>query len=673
MFRKEEPMVTKSAGDQESWKECAQAYFQHLHQAPRKQKDQRLATYEFLCAIDAVLRTLAGKGIRDFIHDSAVGSIPGRLPGTLGLTMDQCSTNWSANYYLLFKLHACCAVFPDPFHRMWNDTKAGLRRGKCWGTVLALLPALNLAYGPWSGCKWWSQMNDALIDWLAGFKADDPLWQWIFPRLCRDVGEGGEEHFEGKEEEMLQRLQLDEQFRVKGPRVTLCRWWNWFDAAGWLLERWHSRLLVLLYLGLQDGSMLKASSVDLLKSLTPRLTKEEHSQDSTNMKESKEAADRVRDKCKNTCHYAAIVMQSPKHIATTRLVMVTTAPYRKWHGQACHKLRSPSEALAFRINFAKGDEVFPMVHAVSQTIKDLGALSEMGFKVGSGVLFGKKALPPEHPEVMADDYMARRCFGLVLSLMAERMLGCLDLVYGYPALFALLLDPATCKGALATIKKDKAAYEALLQRTDRTSRRVAEKSMFGTRLTQEVLAALEHLQWTENLEDGVGAERELEKQNPKKKSSNLTIWRQLSRKRVLTEIHGFDEVDPSAVPMPSLKRARIPNALFRTTPKLNTVNVRSVVGKGAPDWPTRKPHDQFNAAAELLWVRHLWDIGDLGKLAGSWHTALLQVCSLVKPPKHSWMWVLSNMGGARSCGRRMRWPSGGSRCTTSAKHRATAW
>eukprot|EP00974_Lingulodinium_polyedra_P132658 11222653-Lingulodinium_polyedra.AAC.1 len=44
-----------------------------------------------------------------------------------------------------------------------------------------------------------------------------------------------------------------EAFAVKGPRVALRRWFSWLPAAAFGDSTWHSRLLVLISLGVQLG------------------------------------------------------------------------------------------------------------------------------------------------------------------------------------------------------------------------------------------------------------------------------------------------------------------------------------------------------------------------------------------------------------------------------------
>ena len=267
----------------------------------RKPRQQRVASYNFLCGLDSQLRAMTGFGLQKFALPAFAPTPLRRIPATLTLTLDQSSISWSSTYFLLYAKMLCLIVWNDPYHRMWNDARAAIKECGCWGSIIALLPVLNLAYGPWSGCKWFSEMTDAMLDWARSFSPKDSLWKWICPRLIADRAELSEIGAPDKAADLFEEIKSDEMFRVKGPRVTLCRWWNWFDAAVWLLPRWHLKALVLLYMGIVDGSRLKQMAVDTLKSLTPKLSKTETGDEAVSMHASKEAADRVRDKCKHPC------------------------------------------------------------------------------------------------------------------------------------------------------------------------------------------------------------------------------------------------------------------------------------------------------------------------------------------------------------------------------------
>ena len=53
--------------------------------------------------------------------------------------------------------------------------------------------------------------------------------------------------------EVLSQLLESKAFLQKGPRVAMRRWFSWVDASVWHDQVWHSRLLAIIYMGLQSG------------------------------------------------------------------------------------------------------------------------------------------------------------------------------------------------------------------------------------------------------------------------------------------------------------------------------------------------------------------------------------------------------------------------------------
>ena len=78
--------------------------------------------------------------------------------------------------------------------------------------------------------------------------ASDPVFCARYPLICADLGiepEGTPEH----REYILRLVLSSDAWTVKGTRVSIRRWFGWFDAAAKYLPLWHSRLLILIFIG----------------------------------------------------------------------------------------------------------------------------------------------------------------------------------------------------------------------------------------------------------------------------------------------------------------------------------------------------------------------------------------------------------------------------------------
>eukprot|EP00974_Lingulodinium_polyedra_P038738 3711106-Lingulodinium_polyedra.AAC.1 len=80
--------------------------------------------------------------------------------------------------------------------------------------------------------------------------------------VCRDLGRpaiGTEEHMR----QVLEEVLGGEAFSLKGPRVTLKRWFSWVGACDFHDRSWHSRLLVILSIHMALGTATNYSELPL--------------------------------------------------------------------------------------------------------------------------------------------------------------------------------------------------------------------------------------------------------------------------------------------------------------------------------------------------------------------------------------------------------------------------
>ena len=78
--------------------------------------------------------------------------------------------------------------------------------------------------------------------------ASNPLFVALYELICADMGiepEGSPQH----REYMLKMVLSGAAYTVKGVKVSLRRWFGWFQAASLYLPLWHSRLMALITMG----------------------------------------------------------------------------------------------------------------------------------------------------------------------------------------------------------------------------------------------------------------------------------------------------------------------------------------------------------------------------------------------------------------------------------------
>lgn len=144
-----------------------------------------------------------------------------------------------------------CLLTREPFHICWNYTKAALHAcGLFWVVLLARI-VFNMPYGPWDGQAWWNTLVDTAEDLVMQLLWDGRIWQECYPRNCKDYGitpTWAREH-------MAKRLQFvwKEGLKRKEERMAMSRWFGFVKCASVHLKLWHSRLLVILFMGMSLG------------------------------------------------------------------------------------------------------------------------------------------------------------------------------------------------------------------------------------------------------------------------------------------------------------------------------------------------------------------------------------------------------------------------------------
>jgi hypothetical protein len=168
------------------------------------------------------------------------------------LHTDKGNTGMAAVWIL--KSHLDCSFFHfrDIFHREWNDVTLALRRCGLYWTILLSTVVYNLCFGPWEGSAWFEKLKAGAEEYFKKESVARPLFATLYQLICRDRGCPPVGTFEHREA-VLKQTASAEGFSKKGPRATLKRWFSWVAATDFHTQEWHSRLCVILSIGLQLG------------------------------------------------------------------------------------------------------------------------------------------------------------------------------------------------------------------------------------------------------------------------------------------------------------------------------------------------------------------------------------------------------------------------------------
>ena len=147
----------------------------------------RLATYDWLVAVDNSLRGGTGSGLERFANTDA-SLQRGEVPPTLVLRMDQHQLQWTGVYFLENgRKKICCLGIFDGFHRRHNDLWQAMNGSGMGGHFVCNMLELNMSYGPWQSSAWMRDLEDGSLDVSQLMDVIDPLLLRLWSSICDDL------------------------------------------------------------------------------------------------------------------------------------------------------------------------------------------------------------------------------------------------------------------------------------------------------------------------------------------------------------------------------------------------------------------------------------------------------------------------------------------------------
>jgi hypothetical protein len=162
---------------------------------------------------------------------------------------DEEQRQWTAIAHWKHKLRLSVEAFPDSFHRRSNDVWRGLSlSGMAVWTFLSLL-CCNVAYGPWTKGKNFTELMEIAHDISIGVTADDPILIRLWGRICRDRQWTEDEQCSRQGRVIfLEGLLARNPARVKGPKCSPSKFFS--IQRGWRFWRpdLHTRAFIIVCL-----------------------------------------------------------------------------------------------------------------------------------------------------------------------------------------------------------------------------------------------------------------------------------------------------------------------------------------------------------------------------------------------------------------------------------------
>ena len=454
--------------------------------SPLKLKVLRMSALTYLRVLNKTLNTVFGTGVEMFVQEKIekVGPYAKWFEScdirVLVMHLDEGSQAYSTGWFLMNHLKINIVVMRDIYHREWNDCKLAISDSDLWWVVMLSTIVLNLPHGPWDGAAFHQKLRDMSKLYLKGDAHQLPLFQSLLPLICADLGikyDGSAE----QAERIFQEMPESDAFVTKGEKVATKRWFSWLGAALAHDKHWHSRLCIMIALGMAEGVYKGYEQVplwsDLSKAARDALAKpdedddgddgppqlldidpEEEAHDEASAAQAsalvrdvkssgakadlekgptKDGADylkALRKKCSNTIYVAVEVMCLDDLQNLVRLIMAFVRPVYFSHCAHARDARSPENVEAHYLAQAKG-EVFGVLRQVAAQWQDIETMQFVGFTTE----FKTTArLTTDSPLVKLQDMKAERVFTLTYNIFRHRLGSQLWHLCQWPGLLALL-------------------------------------------------------------------------------------------------------------------------------------------------------------------------------------------------------------------------------------------
>lgn len=438
---------------------------------------------------------LSGKGRKSVIEEDASGSrrwelteYEGPRP-MLGLTCDEGSKMFSSLWFMAGHLRARMGWTRDPGHRGWRDFQNAVNGAGFRMVLLETLVLLNLPFGPWLSEGFYAQMQEAIVVYSRHGSSQDPLFMQMYPKIAHDkrTDDSGEYGTADHEKQTFADFLGDRAWQQKGTKVKLRSFFKWQEAVSeHLLPSWHSRLLLLLWMGLQLGWFAPGElpGIDIhsartkAKLLEARVDDEAASGSSGDKK-----LESLRVRCKNTLHMATALLSDEMRRKRVCIMVHGSEHMRKFHRvEEVMLAMGADEVLIYYARLAAGSYDFVLQKTLRAYESD-AMLHDLG--IGLVDFINRGRAPPVETSIgvqvalLDEQDILEELFVFIRGLIKYRAMGFLHHSHSIPGQFALLASTDDKHVALG-LQHAKVAWEAILAAEARATSSAPERKLLDT-------------------------------------------------------------------------------------------------------------------------------------------------------------------------------------------------
>ena len=453
--------------------------------ARAKPPAERLAALGYMKAMEKSLQLMTGANLAAFQPkaDKVEGGYSLLPHRTLSVVIDQGSDGWSLMFYLLHKCRLRLVTKFDIYHRESNDIQGAVKAAGQWSVCVLSGMVHNLNYGPWEGSAWFKKLVTGATEYFAVASWDDPLFQMLASAVARDKSTDLLSH-ESHEEALktiFEEVRAGSVFTKKGPRTSFRRFFSWYDSETWHDQHWHSRLLIIMYIGLRmkiydsveklpghTESMRRAVEVAAEEQEMDHGDGDERDQDRPDLgevgrvveqeahvaskadpdvetkgpvKSGREELKKLYAKCANGMYVAGHILGKPGLQDACRMIWMVGQPLFSKHSQNARSVRGVAGLRTYYLEAACGS-VLPVCHECARVTQDLDLLDVCGFDTShmAAAPTGDSPVDAQDPMLAEDNERARKLMFLVLNHLRFRVNSMCYHTDDLPGLLGLMLS-----------------------------------------------------------------------------------------------------------------------------------------------------------------------------------------------------------------------------------------
>ena len=627
----------------------------------KPKKKHRAKAYTTLQTIDNALRAASGTGLEGFLvpkQDSAAGGKEDSDPYQwrfLSLAPDQGPDVVAAVAWMQYKAELNADVTWDFNHGAWNDCRFMYADTKLWPHTLLMTSAQNVAFGSELSPNRLSQISQCFADYqkICCWRTC-PIFHYFLPKILSEAGHTkGHAFADDVAQETWEALPQDPVLTSMGERVNLGRFFGSIQRSQHDVSCWSKRALVYtvaaMLLGYEGTNKMKKLAQEFKeKPAVGGACLPKEAEAKASLKSSAKAAN-IRSVAENQLHIASMMYSDEANRLTQQIALEAAEPVARWHSLQNKELRNLSGVQKFEIEHIC-TSVKQMLADVLQKIAAAAPLRQCGIqqvfraeevaelRVDAGL--GRLEQQRDRAQLLHD---------CVFSLAYRRSVRLLHFVQAWPRCFVMLLSREHRKEYLELLQEDVLVWTEMKGRHEDWAVAAVKRSVFNLKSVQQIVRILDSDEWrvtapllsllhkrtrrfvcSQLTEDGIGRVKRGIELSKNCLMREATVWGRLIDKKVLTEVHHYNEVQLEGEV--ASRAASLPHEWFKHPAKQPTEELRLddiTTGGSPPRWWSPGAAQMALPCVDLHILRRLHRSKELHKVPKLFFGNLVNCCTMV--------------------------------------------